>query len=113
MFYDLTQWPLQIKGSNSVELTIYVIGELYNIFDIYIIMYFGNEIKLSSDKLSWQLYESGWIDRSESIKKDVLIFGEFLMQPIQLTILMIYPLTLETFTRVCKYEKEQGPTPSH
>ncbi len=68
-------------------------------------MYFGNEIKLSSDKLSWELYESGWIDRSESIKKDVLIFGEFLMQPIQLTILMIYPLTLETFTRVCKYEK--------
>ncbi len=70
-------------------------------------MYFGNEIKLSSDKLSWELYDSNWIDRSESIKKVVLIFGEFLMQPIQLTILMIYPLTLETFTRVCM-EKDQA-----
>lgn len=40
------------------------------------------------------------LDRSQSIKKDVISFGEFLMQPQPLIILKLYPLTLDAFIRV-------------
>lgn len=72
----------------------------YNIFEIFLIMNFGNEIKLASDRLSYCLFESDWINRPQTTKKIVLIFGEFLKQPHQLTVLKLYPLNLETFTRV-------------
>ncbi len=83
-----------------MELVIYVVWLVYSTFDIFMIMHFGNEIKLASGRLSYNLYESNWMDRSESLKKKVIIFGEFLMKPHELMLLKIYPLTLETFQRV-------------
>lgn len=83
-----------------MELSVYLVLLLYSIFDVFMIMYYGNELMLSSGRLGWHLYESNWIDRSQSIKKNVLIFNEFLMQPLEITVLKIYPLTLETFIRV-------------
>lgn len=85
---------------NPLQLFIYVVILSYSIFDIFMITFYGNEIKLASDRLSYCLYESNWCDRSQSIKKDVLIFGEFLMQPRQLIVLKLYPLSLGMFTKV-------------
>lgn len=64
------------------------------------IMFYGNEIKLADDRLSYRLYESDWIDRSMAMKRNVLIFGELLMQPRELIVLGLYPLSLETFKKV-------------
>lgn len=83
-----------------MELFVHVALFVYITFDIFMITFYGNEIKLHSDKLTYRLYESNWIDRSESIKKNVKIFGEFLMEPQTLIVLKLYPLTLETFTEV-------------
>lgn len=63
-------------------------------------MYMGNDIQLSSDRLSYCLFESNWIDESESYKKYVLILGEALKQHHELIIGKIYPLNLKTFTKV-------------
>lgn len=73
---------------------------VYNIFDIFMIMFYGNEIMVASDRLSYYLYESNWIDRSQSIKKNVLMFGELLMQPHMLVVMNTFPLTLKTFMKV-------------
>lgn len=73
---------------------------LYNIFDIFMITHYGDEIKLASDRLSYRLYESNWIDRSQLVQKSVLIFGDFLMRPKQLIVLKLFPLSMETFTDV-------------
>lgn len=73
---------------------------MYNIADIFMITYFGNEIMLSSDRLSYSLFESNWIEQPQSNKKLVIIFGEYLKKPCELVVGKVYPLTLVTFTRV-------------
>lgn len=73
---------------------------LYNISDIFMITYFGNEIMLSSDRLAYSLFESDWIDQPLSIKRSVLIFGETLKRSHRLLVGRVYPLTLGTFTGV-------------
>lgn len=90
----------QIKDADLVEYAMHLGGLLYNIFDIFMVMHLGNEIMLSSDKLSYRLFESNWVDQPQSIKKCVIIFGERLKQPHFLVIGVLYSLTLETFVKV-------------
>ena len=73
---------------------------IYNLFDISMVMYFGNEITLSSDQLSYSLFESNWLDQPISTRKIVIIFGERLKKPYVLIVAKLYALTLETFIRV-------------
>lgn len=86
---------------------LYAVVCIYFIYDIFMITYFGNEIKLSSDRLSYCLFESNWMDQSDSCKKLVFAFAELVKQPHELVIGKLYPLNLETFTRVifilCKF----------
>jgi len=63
-------------------------------------MYFGNDINISSDRLSYCLFESNWIDQPQATKENIMVFGELLNQPQELVIGKIYPLTLRTFRRV-------------
>ncbi len=72
----------------------------YSIFDIFMVMYLGNEIKLSSDELSYCVYESNWIEQTISCKKCVIILMERLKRPQELIVGKIYPLNLLTFTSV-------------
>lgn len=65
------------------------------------ITYFGNEIVVSSDRLSYNLYESDWRCQPESTKKCIIIFGERLKKPQVLLIGKLYPLTLRSFNSVC------------
>lgn len=72
-----------------------------SIFDIFMVMYFGDEITSESGELSYCLFESNWIDQPQLSKKIMLIFAERLKKPQMLIILELYPLTCETFIRVC------------
>lgn len=68
------------------------------------ITYLGNEIMLSSNRLSYSLFESDWIHQPQSTKKCIVMFGEHLKRPHTLVVGKMnksYPLTLETFTKVC------------
>jgi len=78
----------------------YFSAVIYNTFDIYMVMYFGNEIELSSGQLSYCLFECNWIDQSQSFKKYIIILMEVFKQPQQLVICKLYPLNLDTFTKV-------------
>lgn len=73
---------------------------MYNIFDIFMVMYFGNEIKLSSDRLSYCLFESNWHEQSEANKKYMLMMMNFFVKPQELIIGKVFPLTLQTFMSV-------------
>src|ERR1700743_2454822 len=72
---------------------------IYMTFDIFVIMYLGSEIKFSSDRLSYCLFESNWIEQSQKCKKCIIILAEMLQQPHELVI-VTYQLNLETFTTV-------------
>lgn len=74
---------------------------LYNFFDILLITYLGNEIKLADDRLSYRFFESDWIDRRPSTKKSIIIFVELTMHPSDMLIFKLFPLSVETFTKVC------------
>lgn len=91
---------LQDLGENPMEQLIFVCILIFNVFDIFMIMLFGNKIKLSSEQLPYCLFQSNWIVQPQSCKKNILIFAELLRTPHELVALKLYPLTLETFTMV-------------
>lgn len=92
---------LQTIGAGLMECIIYLAVLSLHIFEIFMVMYFGNEIKSSSNQLSYYLFESNWINQSTSCKVCVIIFGGLLKRPHQMVVGKVYPLTLETFTKVC------------
>lgn len=63
-------------------------------------MYLGNEIKLSSNRLSYRLYQSDWIAQTESCKKMVIIVMERLKVQQELIVGRIFSLNMESFTLV-------------
>ncbi|XP_037032787.1 odorant receptor 94b-like [Bradysia coprophila] len=87
-------------GDNVSKRCMHVLMLYYFISDLFMITYFGNEIMFSSSRVSYSLFESEWIEQPQSTKKNIIIFGEYLKQPRVLVIGKLYPLTLETFTRI-------------
>ncbi|XP_037025628.1 odorant receptor 94a-like [Bradysia coprophila] len=87
-------------GDNLLEHFVHLLVFLYFIADIFMITYFGNEIMLSSNRLSYNLFESNWYNQPQSTKMCIIIFGEHLKQPQAIVIGKLYPLTLETFTKI-------------
>ncbi|XP_037031538.1 odorant receptor 94b-like [Bradysia coprophila] len=85
---------------NFMEKTIFIAILVYNIFDIFMIMYFGNEIELSSEQLGYCLFESDWIGQPQASKKCIILFGELIRQPHEFLILKLHPLNLATFTEI-------------
>lgn len=61
-------------------------------------MYLGNELKCSSHRLSYCLFESDWIGQSQLCQKSIIILAEALKQLHELIIGKIYPLNLKTFS---------------
>ncbi|XP_037024898.1 odorant receptor 94a-like isoform X1 [Bradysia coprophila] len=76
----------------------YSIVEFYCFFDTFALMYLGNEIMVSSDKLSYCLFESNWIEQTQSCKRNILILVEYLQQPQQIIVCKLFPLNLESFS---------------
>lgn len=93
-------FELQSISDSLIEFTVHFAMLFYFIFNLFMVSYFGNEIKLKSDRLSYSLFESNWIDQPQSTKRCVIIFAELLKQQHELIVGKIYPLTLQTFTRV-------------
>lgn len=83
-----------------MELTIHFGTLLYNLSEIFMITSLSNEIKLSSDRLSYSLFESEWVDQSSLTKENVLTFSGLLKQSHVVVVGKIYPLTLELFSKV-------------
>ncbi|XP_037049379.1 odorant receptor 30a-like [Bradysia coprophila] len=89
-----------VVGVNFVERIVHVYSLFYYTAELFIVTYFGNEIMLSSDCLTYSLFESEWIGQPHSTQTDVIIFGEYLKRSHEILIGKLYPLTLETFTRI-------------
>lgn len=90
----------QNSHESFFQIFFYITLLVYFIFDMFMTMYFGNEIKLSSNRLSYCLFECNWIDQSHSCKKCFIILTEFIRRPHEMIIGGLYPLNLQTYTRV-------------
>lgn len=73
---------------------------LYIFFDIFVIMYLGNEMEIAGETLEYCVFESNWINQSNSYKKNMIIIMTAMKQPHQLVIAKLYPLNLNTFKLV-------------
>lgn len=98
---------MQNFHENLLQSSVYVVLLFYIIFDIFMVMNFGNEIKISSNRLSYCLFESNWIDQSNENKKRVIILTEILKQPYQLIVCKVYPLDLKSFSAVSFFRKKK------
>ncbi|XP_037039740.1 putative odorant receptor 71a [Bradysia coprophila] len=87
---------------NTLERIIHFYTFFYNIAELFMITYLGNEIMLSSSGLSYSLFESEWVEQAHSTQKCLIVFGEYLKRSQEMLIGKLYPLTLETFTRILK-----------
>ncbi|XP_037041517.1 odorant receptor 94b-like [Bradysia coprophila] len=85
---------------NFVQRLVHVYSLIYSIAELFMITYFGNEIKLYSSRLTYSLFESNWVDQPLATKKCIIVFGEYLKRSDEMLIGKLYPLTLETFVRI-------------
>nr|QGW45382.1 odorant receptor 9 [Bradysia odoriphaga] len=90
-------------SEKTVGRMIHFSSLLYNVTGIFITTNFGNEIMLKSNRLSYYLFESDWIDQPQSTKMMIIILAECLQQPHTIVIAKLYPLTLETFVRILNF----------
>lgn len=90
----------QRSFDNVFENIIYITGLIYGTSDIFLVMYLANEIRLTSDRLSYCVFESNWIEQPQSKRKLVILLSEFLKKPQEMVIFKLYTMNLETFTMV-------------
>lgn len=74
----------------------------FNGFDLFLVLWFGNEITVASSDLRYCVFESDWIGQSKSVANYVTILTEVLKKPQELIILKVFPMDLETFTSIAK-----------
>ncbi|XP_037039264.1 odorant receptor 94b-like [Bradysia coprophila] len=86
--------------ANLVQDGFYFTVLFYCFFDTFTLLYLGNEIMLASDRLSYCLFESEWMEQTQSCKKYFLIVVERLKQPQQLVVGKLFPMNLRTFTAI-------------
>ncbi len=92
----------QSSHNNLAQDEFFVVMLLYNLFEIFIVMYLANEIKMSKDRLLYCLFESKWFDQPEKCKKLIIIITEVVKHPRELVVGKLYPLNLHTFSSVSK-----------
>nr|QGW45403.1 odorant receptor 30 [Bradysia odoriphaga] len=96
-------YGLAVRSQNNLIQTVMdCVILIYNTFDIFVVLYLGNEIKYHYSQLIYCLFESDWINQLASVKQNIIILTEVLKQPQGLVILKLYPMDLETFTSIVK-----------
>lgn len=69
-------------------------------YEIFMLMYFGNEVSLSSEELLTSVYESNWMDSSMRYRKLALTLMERLKRKEEMKIAKLFPLNLNMMTSV-------------
>ncbi|CAO1356263.1 unnamed protein product [Diamesa hyperborea] len=70
-------------------------------FQIFLPCYFGNEILISSQQLSMNLFHSDWTSKSHKFKIAMKLFMENAKKPIKITAFGVFEVNLVTFTSIC------------
>ncbi|KAM7343757.1 odorant receptor 33b-like [Cochliomyia hominivorax] len=68
---------------------------------IFPICYYGSEVELKFQNLTYALFSSNWFDQDEKFKRNLTIFAEVTKKPLHITALM-FQINLNLFMAVCK-----------
>ncbi|KAJ3663591.1 hypothetical protein Zmor_007838 [Zophobas morio] len=72
------------------------------IVEIFMYCWFGNEVQVKSDTLSYAAFECDWTDLPQDIKRKLLFFTMNLLQPVRPSALNLFYLSLDTFMKILK-----------
>ncbi|XP_063925610.1 odorant receptor Or1-like [Zophobas morio] len=64
--------------------------------------WFGNEVEIKSSQIPFALYKSDWFDQPTHVKKNLLIFSVRCQNPIKITALNLFALSLRTFVAILR-----------
>ncbi|CAG9764260.1 unnamed protein product [Ceutorhynchus assimilis] len=84
-----------ITAQSVVEMIFSVIYLALLISQLFILAWSANEINVQSSNISNAIYESNWMDQSESTKKTMLIMMMRAQKPLSLTIGPFGPMNLD------------------
>lgn len=90
------------SSDNTVVLAYYLCFSATMLNEIFLPCFFGTELTSKNSELSIALYSSNWPDLSETFKKTLIIFVEYLKQPRIMMSGKIFTLTLFSFLTVIK-----------
>lgn len=101
LVFSYTFCPLQESISeNFNNFAMYCsLGGIY-IFEIFILVYFSNEIVLESDRLTHSIYGSNWTCMSLKWRKLMVIIVEKWKKPKQLVVGKIFAMRIQLLTSV-------------
>ncbi|CAO1358417.1 unnamed protein product [Diamesa serratosioi] len=93
-----------IKPYSEFSLLIHLIVYIFaTILLIFIPCYIGNDLRLSSEKLSNKIFHSDWISESKNFKIAMKLFMENVKRPIIISAFNIFDLNLENFIRIFNF----------
>lgn len=70
---------------------------------IFLLCYFGNDLIIKSDELPMHLFLSNWpvlMRDNKPLKMVYMVFREQLKRRSQVLVMLLFPFSLETFTKV-------------
>lgn len=70
---------------------------------IFLLCYFGNELIIKSEELSTDIFGSNWPEitaKDQQLKSTMIVFQERLKRKTQVLVLILFPFSLDTFTKV-------------
>ncbi|XP_044254280.1 odorant receptor 4-like [Tribolium madens] len=93
----LSQVFLKVSSFNIIFLVVYILTVIFQMFQY---CWFGSEIMYKSDKIPYSAFEMNFLDAPLSTKKNLVIFLTCTQKPIQMPILKVTHLSLQTFMKV-------------
>ncbi|KYB28921.1 Odorant receptor 46a, isoform A-like Protein [Tribolium castaneum] len=97
---SMFQLTLVVPLSSEFFMFIFYLGAIT--VEIFMYCWFGNEVELKSSNILYATFEVNWVDAPQEVKKSILIFAIRCQNPIKMSSLNLFYLTLETFKAILR-----------
>ncbi|KAJ3663554.1 hypothetical protein Zmor_007805 [Zophobas morio] len=98
----ITLFQITIVAPFSAEFLFLVSYEMGIVAQIFIYCWFGNEVEVKSNNVSFAIYGSKWPDFSKEVQKNVWFFMFRSQTPVRMSSLNVFYLSLESFMAIVK-----------
>ncbi|KAJ3663549.1 hypothetical protein Zmor_007802 [Zophobas morio] len=98
----ITLFQITIVIPFSTEFLFLVSYGVAIVTQIFMYCWFGNEVQVKSNNVSFAIYESKWPDFSKEIQKDIWFFMSRSQTPLRMSTLNVFYLSLESFMSILK-----------
>ncbi|RZC33392.1 7tm 6 domain containing protein [Asbolus verrucosus] len=98
----LTMFQLSVVDAFANEFYSLVFYLNAVLVEIFMFCWFGNEVEVKSNKITYAVFECDWVWMSERTKRAIIVFVLKCQKPIKVSALNLFYLSLETFVRILK-----------